>query len=63
VVNDLKSFEERYCEAIRDWAAAHSGVTLLDLANEADDRAQAEAKAWFEAHPETTLANLSKLTS
>jgi hypothetical protein len=63
MANDPKSFAEAYCRAVRDWATANPCVTLLDIANEMDAAADAEAKAWFEAHPETTLANLSKPTS
>jgi hypothetical protein len=54
------NFAERYCEAIRAWAAAHPGVTLMDLANEHDAQLEAGSKALFAAHPELTLENILK---
>jgi len=51
---------ERFKEALQAFIPEHAGKTLLDLANEADAMAEAESKAWFEAHPETTLENVAK---
>jgi hypothetical protein len=52
MAKDPKSFAEAYCRAVRDWATAHPGVTLQDIADVLDTAPDAASLAAFLAHPE-----------